>query len=356
MSWLVIALVLSAQGVGWKNQPADADLGTNRVGFSCQPSAGHRHERTAPGRGRSDGGIATVDRAHSDTGIPRANPRDAGTDLFGPRKDVPPKLQYAPARELIGESDAGFSAPKLPDRNANAGPAQIALPGLKLHVFASEELDPDALRKLVRGNVTLWLDTRSNMLRDSTLENLRRSDEAFVRFHPPVTDVQQHRFEGAPAAGVWLDATELGGAGVYRIGGRPLAVEVAGAGDDATWKKIQSSRPSFLWWSQAPCDAAAMKAFAAVGGRKVLIAPSFDCKEPLPARARVALRGADVKLPPSADPGQVIIWIRPDARPVELKSVLVQHPLAEFAVTVGADANDARKVAALLDALELKRR
>lgn len=304
--------------------------------------------------GASAGPVRDGGASHRDAGI---DSRDAGTvDPFGPRKDIAPRLQSAPANVLIGEraTDGGTAASL--DRAANAGPSQVALPGFTLHLFVSEELSPDALRALIRPNVTVWLDTRSNMLRDSTLENLRRADASFVRFHPPITDVQQRRFSAALESGAWLDAAEVGGAGAYRLGGRALAVEVAGSIDANLATRIEASRPAFIWWSQVPCDADAIARFAALHGRKVMVAPSFECAVPVPAKVRVAIRSADVKLPPGADADHVIVWLRPDAVPESVRAILVKRPAAELAVTVGSSEADARKAAALLDALGAKRR
>lgn len=272
------------------------------------------------------------------------------------RKGTPPKLEHPSANDLLGSARADAGVVKLPERTQVTAPAQVALPGYRLHLFASEELHPDALRLLTRPNVTLWLDTRSNMLRDSTLENLRRASESYVRFHPPVTDVQAKRFSGAAASGVWLDANELGGQGVYRLGGRALAVELSGAGEPAQWRKLQSARPSFTWWSAIPCEPTAFQSFRGLSGRKVMVAPSFDCKLRPPDKARIAVRAADVKLPEGANPDQLIVWIRADASPETVRTILVQHPNAELAVTVGANEQDARKLAVLLDALEQKKR
>ena len=59
-----------------------------------------------------------------------------------------------------------------------AGPSELALPGFRMHVEASEELDPDRLRALARPEVVLWVRTRSNGLRRSTAETLQLAGSA----------------------------------------------------------------------------------------------------------------------------------------------------------------------------------
>ena len=47
---------------------------------------------------------------------------------------------------------------------AAAGPEPLQLPGFRLHLVLSEELEPDRLEALARPGVVLWLMTRSSQL------------------------------------------------------------------------------------------------------------------------------------------------------------------------------------------------
>src|SRR6266700_7350782 len=69
-------------------------------------------------------------------------------------------------------------------------PTALAPQGTRVHVKASEDLDPDRLRALARPGVTVWLSTRSNLLKVSTMENLNRFDGAFIQLRAPVTQSQ----------------------------------------------------------------------------------------------------------------------------------------------------------------------
>src|SRR5437879_653198 len=78
------------------------------------------------------------------------------------------------------------------------GPQELAAPSLAVHVLAHEDLDPDRLRSLARPRVTLWLSTGSNVLRASTLDNLRRFESAYVALRAPITESQARSFEKIP--------------------------------------------------------------------------------------------------------------------------------------------------------------
>ena len=65
-----------------------------------------------------------------------------------------------------------------------SGPTEWALPGFRVAVMASDEIDADRLRALARPEVVLWLRTRSNGLRRSTTETLQLAESAFVQVRP----------------------------------------------------------------------------------------------------------------------------------------------------------------------------
>ena len=132
-----------------------------------------------------------------------------------------------PAARVVGTGRARIR--DIPVEDA-AGPrplpSEFVLTGYRVHVFASEDLEPDALRRLVRPGVTLWLQTRSNMLRSSTVDTLRRAETAWVQLRPPVLRPHWDQLGRLPRAGAWVEPRHALGAGMGRRGAHPLALEV----------------------------------------------------------------------------------------------------------------------------------
>lgn len=270
---------------------------------------------------------------------------DAGisqVDSLGPRKGGRGQFFEAPAVRVESSlsaswsSDAGYSGATLP--------ADVAVPTLNVHVFASEELGPDALRKLARPSVTLWLDTKTNMLRESTMDVLRAGGASYVRVRPPLVEAHQRRF-ATLRSGVWVDAAELSALSLHWVGTRPVAVEVNGTGD---WAAVSRVRPSFVFWAKPGCDEGAWSAAKALKGRVVTVeaTPCAFAGPPVIA----SYRGAA----PSTEKNP-FIWIRPDAAPAQVRDLYVRNAATQLLVSVGERSGDVRKLAALLDAFERKR-
>ena len=91
--------------------------------------------------------------------------------------------------------------------SASPAPADWALPGVRVHVEASEELDPDRLRALARPEVVLWLRTRTNGLRRSTSETLQLAGSTFVQVRPPLGAPALAPFVGR--VGPWVEERGL---------------------------------------------------------------------------------------------------------------------------------------------------
>jgi hypothetical protein len=245
----------------------------------------------------------------------------------------------------------------LPPRS----PEAIAPPSLYVHVRAHEELDPDRLRAFARPRVTLWLETRSNVLKASTLEHLSRFDAVFVRLRAPVTDSQVRWLEAAPRAGIWLDAAMLEGKGVPRlIGPRPLAVGVKGAIDEALFDRVAKARPEIVEWA-APADAEVMSwsLFRQWPGRRFVMLEQGG----LPPRACAGVDegpAAHVHLAsllalganafPCGKGPRVVISTDTDRWLIQ--SAVVRDPTLELELEVADDAA-AKKASALLDELGL---
>jgi hypothetical protein len=233
-------------------------------------------------------------------------------------------------------------------------PEAVVPPGLRVHVRASEDLDPDRLRSFARPGVTLWLLTRSNQLRASTLENLNRFDAAFVRVKPPFND--DRLLDKAPRAGVWVDEAAL--ASVARVRGpRPLAVDVAGPLDDARTAALRAAKPDVIdWAAPAEPDLLMWGLFRSLPGHKLVAS-----EHPLPCEARLDREPAAhvnvaslLALSASAfpcGPGPRIT-IAADTDLWLVQSIVVKDPSAELELNAPDDAT-ARRVAKLLDAMGL---
>jgi len=190
-----------------------------------------------------------------------------------------------------------------------AGPTEWALPGVRVHVQASEELDPDRLRALARPDVVLWLRTRSNGLRRSTAETLRLAGSALVEVEGTFTEELASRLRVL----------------------RPVAIRWRRAG----W-------PAREEWARA----------RRFGG--VELSPTGEDVEctVVPPKTKVRVR---VDRPRTSDEVcglPVRVQLAPEASLADAQQALLGHVDADLGVEVGEDAVRAASVARLLDALE----
>ncbi|MBL8949618.1 MAG: hypothetical protein JNK82_02500 [Myxococcaceae bacterium] len=248
----------------------------------------------------------------------------------------------------------------LPSR----APEVLAPPSLRVHVRAHEDLEPDTLRAFARPRVTLWLETRSNVLKASTLEHLRRFDSTFVRLRAPLNETHARAFSAAPRAGAWLDAAWLEGKGVQRaLGPRPLAVQVKGPLDEALFEKLKRARPEWVEWAAPPeVDVLAFSLLKQLPGRRLVsLEPGGLQARACPAgveddgpAARVHLATL-LALGAAAFPcgRSPVVVIAADTDRWLIQSVVVRDPAAELELNVGADEAQAKKALALLDELGL---
>ncbi len=235
-------------------------------------------------------------------------------------------------------------------------PETIAPPSLRVHVRAHEDLEPDTLRSFARPRVTLWLETRSNVLRASTLENLRRFDAVFVRLRAPVTETQARALEAAPRAGVWLEATQLDGKGLSRVlGPRPLAVKLDGALDEVVFERLVRAKPQWVEWAPpGDVDVMSFSLLKQLPGRKLVSGlPPRACAasdDGPAARAHLAtlLSLSAAPFPCGASP---VIVVALDTDHWLIQSTVVKDPTAELEISVGSDELAARKANRLLDEL-----
>jgi hypothetical protein len=241
-------------------------------------------------------------------------------------------------------------------------PEALVTGALKVNVFAGEDLEPDALRSLARPQVTLWLTTRSNTLKDSTVERLALFDEAWVRLRAPLSPTDARVLARVPKAGVWVTPRELEGV-VGRVPGvRRVAVDVDGPLDAELAERIRKARPAIVRWRPTePVDLLGWGLFLALPGQKVLAPVATElratpCAERSSAQPALEIHLATL-LAMSSDvfpcgrgtrvivEGDVDVWL--------LQSLLVRDPSVELVVGVADDGARAAKARKLLERLGL---
>jgi hypothetical protein len=233
----------------------------------------------------------------------------------------------------------------------SAGPSEWALPGVRVHVDASEELDPDRLRALARPEVVLWLRTRSNGLRRSTAETLRLAGSAFVQVRPPLGAPALAPFVGR--VGPWVEERGLDVARVRRWSPGRLAVEVEGPFTEELAARLHVLRPMAIRWKRGGWPAREEWALARRFGGVELSSTgeSADCTV-VPPRTRVRVRLDRPRTSDEVCGLPVREQLSPEASPADAQQALLGHVDADLVVEVGDDAVRAASVARLLDALE----
>jgi hypothetical protein len=233
---------------------------------------------------------------------------------------------------------------------------------VRVHLRASEELDPDYLRALARQNVTLWLTTRTNTLRASTLETINSFGVAWIALRAPVGDAEARQLGKVPRAGLWLDVKDLDGARRV-LGPRRLALELRGPLDAALFGKIQKTRPAeTIWRAPAEVDLLSWGLFRQLPGRKVLVRTHLepwptDC--PNPSDGEPALQTHLDAVSKAPRPGfpcgrgpRVEVPLEVDR--AELQRLLVREPSTELVIDIADDPRLVSKARRLLDDLGLK--
>lgn len=225
-------------------------------------------------------------------------------------------------------------------------PDALVTASISVSVVASEDLEPDALRAFARPRVTLWLTTRSNTLRRSTVESLGRFDHAWVQVRAPLSRVDARVLEAVPRVGVWLHPGDVAGVLGRAPGARRVALDLDGPLDAAAESTVRAARPSVLRWIPGgPVDLLSWSRFAQLPGRKVFVPPPdgaspAGCGTPAAQRPAVELHlatllamGADVF--PCGPGTRVVLTSQPE--PWLLRSLIVRDPAIELVLDVGAD-------------------
>jgi hypothetical protein len=240
-------------------------------------------------------------------------------------------------------------------------PLEMVAPATIVHVIASEELEPDILRALARPFVTLWLSTRSNTLRESTIDTLRLFPVAWVQLRAPLASVDAGPFRSIPKVGWWVDVEAAVSVSVSaQRGARALAVDVEGRLGAPIVQSLAHVRPfTTRWTPHDQVDLLEWAMFRTLPGRKVLIArPPLllprECQDRSGREPAVQLHVATLLAMSSAvfpcGVGPQVV-VSPDVEPWLLKSLIVRDPSVELVVRVGDDPRKVGQVRLLLQQL-----
>lgn len=222
-----------------------------------------------------------------------------------------------------------------------------------VHVVASDELEPDVLRALARPGVTLWLETSSNTLRDSTLDSVLRFERVWVQLRAPITASAWKGLAKIPRAGIWVAVTPA--LDLTLRGVRPVALEVRGAFDGAL-----VGRADELWWlpTEAPDLLEWSRFTSTVVGRRLvrwpvaLTVPS-SCTTRDAAAAPVVHVSTLLAMSSGVFPcgSGTRVELNAETDPWLLQSLVVRDPSVELVLRVGNDVRQVGRARLLLEAL-----
>jgi hypothetical protein len=235
---------------------------------------------------------------------------------------------------------------------ATAVPEPLALPGFRLHLEASEDIDPDRLEALAQGGVVLWLTTRSNQLKRSTEERLGRFEAAHVEVRPPWTAAVRQQFVGRVHP--WVQEEGLDVAAYRRWAPLGTALELAGVLSEEKLTRALALHPLLVRWRPegVPTTDEWARAVRLPGLEVHPQTKLPDCGRPMKRAARIRLRV------PAVDAGNsgagcgfaLRLEVPPALSEGELKALLVAQPGAELWTSVRSD-GDAAAVRRLLELL-----
>jgi hypothetical protein len=237
-------------------------------------------------------------------------------------------------------------------------PAALGLPGYRLHVVVDESVDADTLSALAGSGTVLWLRTRSNMLKNSTVEALARFPEAYVQLRPPLKEEHVRQLRRAPRVGAWLEAQSLTGAGLHRIGPRRIAVELRGALDAELARRLTGLRPSRIAWSPGGTEVTleTWGLFAQLPGSKLLSlsGPMAEVCPEVPPRA--ALATVILRVEEGTSQGRCSLGKRVVMRGLPEQAALVEllsrNPATELEIEAGTGTAELERARAWVQWLE----
>jgi hypothetical protein len=235
---------------------------------------------------------------------------------------------------------------------AAPGPESMVLPGFRLHLDVSPEVEADRLEAVAQPGVVLWLRTTSNLVKRSVGERLGRAEASYVQLRPPLGTGVRDQF--GPRVHPWVALEGLDTAAFRRWAPAGTAVEVMGALSAERVTAAQALRPQAVRWQ--PDAEPTQDEWARTAGLSGLeVRPSGPlpgCQRPLKGAGRIRLR---VPLPQAESSASgcgfaLRLEVPVSISEAELKDVLVRFPGAELWARVGSDA-DAAAAAALVGLL-----
>lgn len=236
---------------------------------------------------------------------------------------------------------------------------ELVLPGYRLHVVVDESVAADDLRALAGSGTVLWLRTRSNTLRDSTLDALALFPEAYVQLRTPLKEEHVRQLRKLPRVGAWLEAQTLTGSGLHWLGPRRSAVEIRGPLDAELTRRLGALRPSWISWAPGASDVdlEAWGTFAQLPGRKLLSMTSpmgSLCPPEFPWRGALATVSLRVEEGSGADDcglGRRIV-MKGFPEDSALVALLSRDPSAELEVEAGTGERELARARAWVQRLE----
>ena len=227
---------------------------------------------------------------------------------------------------------------------AGAAPEPLALPGFRLHLALSEDIEPDRLESLARPGVVLWLETHSNLLKRSLAERLGRADASYVRVRPPLGSVNAwQQFTGHIHP--WVALVGLDVAAYRRWAPAGTAAEVVGSLTEERLTQLRALRAQTVRWR--PEEAPTPEEWARtvrLPGLEVRPPEALPpCERPIKGAERIRLRvRAALAEASGAGCGFALrLEVPLSSTEAELRELLVKWPGAELWAQVSNEADGA---------------
>jgi hypothetical protein len=224
-----------------------------------------------------------------------------------------------------------------------SGPEELHLPGFRLHLQLTDEVESDRLEALARPDVVLWLETRTNLMKRSVAERLSRAGASYVQTRMPLMDGVRQQFVGVVHPWVALEGLDVDAYRRWAPGG--TAVEVSGTLSEQRLRSLQSLHALSVRWEPAGTPTAEEWARAShVAGLEVHPSEALPaCDKPLKGAARIRLRLSPQQAETSAlgcgFALRLEVPVTIDA--AELRVALARFPGADLWARVGGDAEAA---------------
>jgi hypothetical protein len=236
-----------------------------------------------------------------------------------------------------------------------SAPSDFVANTFHIHVVVDESISPDLLRSLARPQVTLWLQTNSNVLKDSTLENVARFDTAWIQLRAPLSSSQALVFKRVPKAGVWAksvsDAKSLKG---KLPGVRAMALDIDSL---AELELIRGLRAQLVRWTPTePVSVMAWSSFSQLAARRIVKFPAEQTPVMTCQKRSTKQPAVEISLAMLFTLGKDIfpcgtgnlVELDPKIEPFILAGLAARDPSAQLVFSPGAEEEKVRAVRELL--------